>query len=53
MGKIAKSLGMDVRMLRSCAQGHGIVPDKTQGSCDMFSQDHANQIMQSCGSYTG
>jgi hypothetical protein len=49
MSKIAKSLGMDVQQLRSCAQNQGIVPDKTQRSCDMFSQEKANQIMQSCG----
>jgi hypothetical protein len=49
MAKIARQVGMDVQQLRSCAQSQGIVPDRQLRSCDMFSQDKANQIMQACG----
>jgi hypothetical protein len=49
MGKMAKQVGVDIQELRACAQSHGIVADKHQLSCDMFSQSKANEIMQTCG----
>lgn len=49
IGKLAKSIGVDARELRSCAQGHGIVADRTKRSCEMFTSDKAQQILQSCG----
>jgi hypothetical protein len=49
LGKIAKQLDKDVQELRSCAHGHGLIPDKTQRSCDMYSEETAQKIMQACG----
>jgi hypothetical protein len=50
VGKIAKRLGVDAQQLRSCAQSNGIIPDKHQYSCDMFSPDKAHQIVEACAS---